>query len=43
LDGGPIIAREEVNIMNCKCIDDVVNKLRKTSIDMWINTLKALL
>lgn len=43
LDGGPIIAREEVNIMNCKSTDDVVNKLRKTSIDMWINTLKALL
>lgn len=43
LDGGPIIAREEVCIMQCKTVDEVINKLKKVSISMWINLIKTLI
>lgn len=42
LDGGPIVLREEVIINDCKTADEVVNKLRKTSIEMWIKLINAL-
>lgn len=42
LDGGPIALREEVVIADCKTAAQVIDKLRKTSIEMWIKLINAL-
>ena len=42
LDGGPIVLQEQVIIGDCKTSDEVVAKLKKTSIEMWIKLIKSL-
>ena len=42
LDGCHIVFREEVVIADYKTVDAVIDKLRKTSIEMWIKLINAL-
>lgn len=43
VDGGPIVMHDEVPIFQCKTVDEVINVLKKTSIDQWKKLLKTLL
>ena len=43
VDAGPIVMHDAVKIVECKTVDQVIDKLKKQSIKQWIKLLNTLL